>query len=230
MATDGHLEVLGFDVGDSEDGAFWTGFLRSLKARGLGGGAAGHLRRPRRTQAVHHRGVHRSRVATLPVHFLRNVLAKVPKGNAEMVAAAIRTIFAQPDSQHVHEQLDVIAGMLGRQLPRVEAMLRRRDPGHPRVYHVPATALAQGLVDQPARSGQQGDRAPHRRRRRLAQPEALLRLAGSVLVETHDECAVTERRFLPEGSITALTTTAAVQKVATPEQLTAYSAPAKTSW
>jgi transposase-like protein len=32
---DGHREVLGFDVGDSEDGAFWTAFLRSLKARGL---------------------------------------------------------------------------------------------------------------------------------------------------------------------------------------------------
>jgi hypothetical protein len=27
----------GFDVGDSEDGAFWTAFLRGLKARGLGG-------------------------------------------------------------------------------------------------------------------------------------------------------------------------------------------------
>jgi putative transposase len=34
-AADGHREVLGFDVGDSEDGAFWTAFLRSLKTRGL---------------------------------------------------------------------------------------------------------------------------------------------------------------------------------------------------
>jgi Transposase, Mutator family len=30
-------EVLGFDVGDSESGAFWTGFLRALKAAGLHG-------------------------------------------------------------------------------------------------------------------------------------------------------------------------------------------------
>jgi hypothetical protein len=57
------------------------------------------------------------------VHFLRNVLAQVPKGSAEMVAAAIRTVFAQPDATHVHEQLDVIAGMLGRQFPKLEAML-----------------------------------------------------------------------------------------------------------
>jgi len=58
------------------------------------------------------------------VHYLRNVLAQVPKGSAEMVAAPIRTIFAQPDAAHVREQLDTIAGMLGRQLPKVETMLR----------------------------------------------------------------------------------------------------------
>ena len=37
VAADGRREVLGFAVGDSEDGAFWTGFLRTLKARGLRG-------------------------------------------------------------------------------------------------------------------------------------------------------------------------------------------------
>ena len=40
-----------------------------------------------------------------------------------MVAAAIRTIFAQPDAAHVHEQLRTIAGMLGRQFPKLETML-----------------------------------------------------------------------------------------------------------
>jgi transposase-like protein len=37
VRADGWREVLGFAVGDSEDGAFWTAFLRSLKARGLAG-------------------------------------------------------------------------------------------------------------------------------------------------------------------------------------------------
>jgi putative transposase len=46
------------------------------------------------------------------------------EGSAEMVAAAIRTIFAQPDAHHVREQLDVIADMLGRQFPKLEIMLR----------------------------------------------------------------------------------------------------------
>src|SRR3954453_8577025 len=55
---------------------------------------------------------------------MRNVLARVTKGRAETVAAAIRTIFAQPDAEHVHSQFEVIAGMLGRQFPAVEQMLR----------------------------------------------------------------------------------------------------------
>ena len=41
------------------------------------------------------------------------------------MAAAIRSIFAQPDAEHVRELLDTIAGMLGRQLPKVETMLRQ---------------------------------------------------------------------------------------------------------
>ena len=44
-AQSGEREVLGFDVGPSEDGAFWTSFLRSLVARGPRGGQACNQRR-----------------------------------------------------------------------------------------------------------------------------------------------------------------------------------------
>jgi putative transposase len=37
VSATGDREVLGVDVGDSEDGAFWTAFLRGLRARGLAG-------------------------------------------------------------------------------------------------------------------------------------------------------------------------------------------------
>ncbi len=37
VAADGRREVLGVDVGDSENEAFWTAFLRWLRARGLTG-------------------------------------------------------------------------------------------------------------------------------------------------------------------------------------------------
>ena len=51
------------------------------------------------------------------VHFLRNVLARIPKGSAEMVLAAIRTVFAQPDAASAREQLDEIVEKLHTALP-----------------------------------------------------------------------------------------------------------------
>ncbi len=58
------------------------------------------------------------------LHFMRNVLARVLEGSQEMVTAAIRTVFAQSDAAAVADQLDSIAGRLGRQFPAVETMLR----------------------------------------------------------------------------------------------------------
>lgn len=62
---------------------------------------------------------------------MRTVLAVVPKGNADMVAAAIRTVIDQPDANHVAEQHVVIVGMLGRRLPEVKVLLRLAWAVHP---------------------------------------------------------------------------------------------------
>lgn len=47
----------------------------------------------------------------------------IPKDAAEMVAATIRTIFAQPTAKAVRSQLDTVADMLGKQFPKVKQML-----------------------------------------------------------------------------------------------------------
>jgi hypothetical protein len=55
----------------------------------------------------------------------------------------------------------------------------------------------------------------------LPNPEALLRLAGAVLAEAHDEWQVSERRYLSEGSMALLgTQPAKAKEVATPALLT----------
>jgi len=204
VAADGHREVLGFAVGDSEDGAFWTAFLRSLKTRGLTG-----------TQLVisdAHAGLKGAIESVLlgaawqrcRVHFMRNVLARVPKGNSEMVAAAIRTVFAQPDAEHVHSQLDVIAGMLGRQFPAVETMLRDAKEELLAFTGFPPAHWKKIWSTNPL------ERLNKEIKRRtdvvgvFPNPAALLRLAGAVLVEAHDEWQVSDRRYLSEGSMALL--------------------------
>jgi putative transposase len=226
VRADGHREVLGFDVGDSENGAFWTSFLRSLKARGLGG-----------VQLVisdAHEGLKTAISSVLlgstwqrcRVHFTRNVLDAVSKTNAEMVAAAIRTIFAQPDAAHVCEQFDVIATMLGRSHPKVAAMLSdaREDllafTGFPAAHwkKIWSTNPLERLNKEVKRRTDVVGVFPN--------PAALLRLAGAVLVEAHDEWAATDRRYLSEHSmaqLAAMTTLTAIteQEVDAPELLTA---------
>jgi putative transposase len=205
VCADGRREVLGFSVGDSEDGAFWTQFLRSLKARGLGGVqlviAGAHLGLRQAVQAV----LAGASIQRCRVHFLRNVLAQIPKHSAEMAAAAIRTIFAQPDAQHVHEQLDVIAGMLGRQFPKLELMLRDNAEELLAFTSFPVPHWKKVWSTNPL------ERLNKEIKRRtdvvgvFPNPEALLRLAGAVLVEAHDEWQVSDRRYLSEGSMALLT-------------------------
>jgi len=42
------------------------------------------------------------------VHFMRNILAHVPRGDQAMIAAALRTIYAQPNQEAVRRQLRAV--------------------------------------------------------------------------------------------------------------------------
>jgi transposase-like protein len=200
----GDREVLGLAVGDSEDGAFWTAFLRSLRARGLSG--------VRLVISDAHEGLKSAIRSVLlgaawqrcRVHFLRNVLGQVPKASAQMVLAVIRTIFVQPDATSVRAQLDEVIERLAARFPRVSTMLAdaRED------------LLAFSAFPQPhwskVWSTNPLERVNKEIKRRtdvvgiFPDEAAVLRLAGSVLMEIHDEWQVADKRYLAEGSMALL--------------------------
>jgi putative transposase len=140
-----------------------------------------------------------------------------------MVAAAIRTIFAQPDPTHVSEQFNVIVGMLGRQVPKVETMMHEAKEDLLAFAGFPQAHWCQIWPTNPL------ERVNKEIKRRtdvvgiFPNPEARLRLAGAALVEQHDEWTASHRRYLSEASMTLLTTppTHNEGQVNTPELITA---------
>ena len=205
VAADGRREVLGFDVGDSENEGFWTGFLRSLKTRALDG--------VKLVMSDAHTGLKKA-IGTVfqgagwqrcRVHFTRNVLAVVPKGSQEMVASIIRTIFAQPDREHILKQFGEVTTMLGRSHPKVAVMLTDTESDLLAFAGFPRRHWRQIWSTNPL------ERVNKEIKRRtdvvgvFPNAAALLRLAGSVLIEQHDEWEAGERRYFSEASMLELT-------------------------
>jgi len=106
VTATGEQEILGPDVGDSEDEVFWKGFMTSLKQRGLADVQLVISDQHSGLVAALHRcfqGVAHQRCR---VHFARSLIAHVPKAQADYVAAAFRTIFAQTHPAQVHTAWD----------------------------------------------------------------------------------------------------------------------------
>jgi len=197
----GDREVLGLAVGDSEDGAFWTGFLRSLRARGLAG--------VRLVISDAHEGLKGAISAVLlgsawqrcRVHFLRNVLSRIPRTSAPMVLAVIRTIFAQPDAASVREQLDEVVAKLEPRFPSVALMLSDAREDLLAFSAFPVAHWKKVWSTNPL------ERVNKEIKRRtdvvgiFPGEAAITRLAGAVLLELHDEWQVSDRRYLSEGSM-----------------------------
>ena len=146
----GEREVLGVDVGDSEDEAFWRSFLRSLKSRGLGGvrlvisdqhaGLVAALRRVvPRAPAIN------AAASTSPA----TCWPSCPKSHQDMVAAVFRTIFAQPDPATVAATWDQVRDQLGDRFPKIAALMDDAKAEVLAFSRVPAGPLDEDLVDQP---------------------------------------------------------------------------------
>ena len=136
--AEGQREILGMDVGASEDGAFWLAFLRSLTARGLSGVEL--------VTSDAHQGLKNAIAAVFAgaswqrcrTHFMANLLTRVPKrallslskgrrghpGPSRMV----RTIYQQLSPAEVHGQLDRVVEQLREPFAQVAELLADAAP------------------------------------------------------------------------------------------------------
>jgi transposase-like protein len=201
VAADGNREVLGVDVGDSEDEVFWTAFLRGLKDRGLAG--------VRLVISDAHAGLKASIARVLngaswqrcKVHCMRNLLGTVPSASKEMVAATVRTIFAQPDATGTRAQLRDVVGLLEARFPKAAKLLEDAEADVTAYAAFPRAHWRKIASTNPL------ERINKEIKRRsnvvgiFPDDASAIRLVGAVLLEQHDDWAVSERRYLSEESM-----------------------------
>lgn len=204
LRADGYREVLGVDVGDSENETFWTEFLRGLKDRGLDG--------VRLVISDAHAGLRNAiRVAfqgaswqRCRVHAMRNLLSAAQHQHRQVIAALIRTIFAQPDHptavtqlRAVTDQLTPIAPQVAERLEQMEADLLAYTafpPAHwPKIWsNNPIERLNRELKRRTDVVGI------------FPNPESVIRLVGALLIDINDEMIAADRRYIAAASLTPL--------------------------
>jgi putative transposase len=218
---DGFRESLGLDVVTAEDGAAWLAFLRSLVARGLAG--------VRLVTSDAHPGLVDAIAATLPgaawqrcrTHAMRNLLTRVPKSAQSFVATMVRTIFAQPDAETVHQQYRRIVDQLETRFPEAAALLAETAPDLLAFTSFPKEHWRQLW------SNNSLERLNKEIRRRtdvvgiFPDRSSIVRLVGAVLAEQNDEWQVA-RRYMSAESITK----ALADPVDEPEEVIAIAAAA----
>ena len=191
----GQREILGMDVGASEDGAFWLAFLRSLNARGLGGVEL--------VISDAHQGL-KNAIATVfagagwqrcRTHFMTNLLTRVPKRSQPGVATMVRTIYKQLSPEEVHAQADRVIAQLQEHFPQAAEMLADALPDILAFTIFPVSHWQKLWSNNPL------ERLNKEIRRRtdvvgiFPNRAATRRLVGAVLAEQHDEWAE-GRRYL----------------------------------
>jgi len=198
-AQTGQREVLGLEVGPSEDGAFWLAFLRGLVARGLAGVQLVVSDAHEGLKAAIGAVLHGASWQRCRVHFVRNALALVPKSAQQLVAATIRTVFAQPEPAMARQTWRQVADGFRPRYPKLAALLDAAETEVLAYLAFPPDHWRQIWSNNPL------ERLNREVKRRtdvvgiFPNEAAIVRLVGMILAEQHDEWQVGRRYFSAES-------------------------------
>lgn len=204
LRADGHREVLGVDVGDSENETFWTEFLRDLRERGLDGVQLVISDAHAGLKAAIRRVLQGSAWQRCRVHAMRNLMSVAHHQHRQIIAALIRTIFAQPDAASASTQLHSVVDQLHGIAPGVAERLEAMEADLLAYAAFPAAHWSKIWSNNPI------ERLNRELKRRtdvvqiFPNPESVIRLVGALLVEMNDEMIAADRRYIAEASVAVL--------------------------
>lgn len=205
LRADGHREVLGLDVGDSENETFWREFLTGLVDRGLAG--------VRLVVSDAHAGLVKAIGRCFQgaawqrcrVHAMRNLLSVAHHRHRAMIAALIRTIFAQPDHDTASAQLRAVVDQLAPYAPAVAERLATMEPDVLAYTAFPTAHWSKIWSNNPI------ERLNRELKRRtdvvgiFPDTASVIRLVGALLTEINDEMIAADRRYIAAASVAGLT-------------------------
>lgn len=204
LRADGYREVLGVDVGDSENETFWTEFLRDLKDRGLTGVRLVVSDAHAGLRAAIGRVLQGASWQRCRVHAMRNLLSAAHHQHRQVIAALIRTIFAQPDHKAAVAQLRAVVDQLEPIAPQVAERLEQMEADLLAYTAFPPGHWSKIWSNNPI------ERLNRELKRRtdvvgiFPNTESVIRLVGALLVEINDEMTAAERRYVAAASLTPL--------------------------
>ncbi|GAV36940.1 transposase, Mutator family [Roseomonas sp. TAS13] len=196
--TEGKREIVGLHIGPSEAESFWSDFLRSLVRRGLTG--------VKLVISDAHEGlkaaIRRVMGATWQrcrVHWMRNALAYVPKGQQTMVAAALRQAFLQEDAANAHRVWRTAADQMRQRWPKLGTFMDESEHDVLAYMAFPAQHRTKLHSTNPL------ERLNKEVKRRadvvgiFPSEPSIVRLIGAVLLEANDEWQLQHRYMQVEG-------------------------------
>jgi putative transposase len=195
----GRREVIGLDLGEVESEAFWTEFLRGLRARGLAG--------LRLVISDHHEGLKTAiaRVLDAPwqrccVHFVRNMHGHCRPAQRGLVSAALREVFNATDRAEAGRRLTDVLARLQSIAAKVCQLLEAAEEDLLAFMAFPPEHWSKLRSTNPL---ERVNREIGRRSDVVGifpNDTSAIRLAGALLIEQNDEWIVC-RRYLSEESM-----------------------------
>ena len=134
---EGHREVIGVTEGMKEDRASWEQFFRGMIERGLKGVRLVVGDRCAGLVSTVNGMLPKARYQRCMVHFMRNVLSKVPPAHREWASAALKAVFAMESRESALAKAGTVAAEMESRKLKAAANCLREGVGETTTYLLP---------------------------------------------------------------------------------------------